>query len=269
MFFRIQILILLSIICYSHSLGYLRIMNGLRAKERQLPYQVGIISYFDNALNDVSLCGGSILNTQWILTAAHCMQEPDSKLVKVSVFLGRSKMSVNKEIAINIRDIRVHKKFNRLSVANDIALIKLPRQLKFNSLIKPIKLPSNANDDYTNRTAIFSGWGLTAKQEASDSLQYQRAKVISNEQCEMEWNHQLKNGANKLVLSSFICIESNNGLPCRGDSGGPLVLDDGTRTLIGIVSHGYDEKCLMKVPDILTRVSSFLDWITEVTEGKL
>ncbi|XP_068143211.1 collagenase [Drosophila tropicalis] len=196
------------------------------------------------------------------------MQEPDTKLVKVSVFLGRSKMSANKEIAVNISDIRVHSKFDRRSVANDIALIKLPRQLKFNTLIQPIKLPSDANDDYTNRTAIFSGWGLTGKQQASDSLQYQRAKVISNEQCEIKWNHQLQNGAKKLVLSSFICIESKNGLPCRGDSGGPLVLDDGSRTLIGIVSHGYDEKCLMKVPDIFTRVSSFLDWITEMTKGK-
>lgn len=52
---------------------------------------------------------------------------------------------------------------------------------------------------------------------------------------------------------------------CFRDSGGPLFImdDDENPIQIGIVSFSYGG--FIKLPDGYTRVSMFLDWISEVT----
>lgn len=164
------------------------------------------------------------------------------------------------------KDAIVHPGYNRDTVANDIGLLRLPRRLVLNNHIRAAKLP-RGKKTYVNSSAISSGWGLMANDQPTEELQYINVTIISNEQCEQEWNKELKD-KKKLMLDSFLCIDSTQGLPCRGDSGGPLLLNDGTRTVVGIVSHGYDAQCRLRVPDIFTRVSSFVGWIEKHT-GRL
>ncbi|EDV51096.1 chymotrypsin-1 [Drosophila erecta] len=247
-------------------IGSLRIMNGTAAKAKQLPYQVGLLCHFEGSMDEPNLCGGTILSDRWIVTAAHCLQDPKSNLSKVLVHVGKVNYFDDKEIVVNRSHTIVHKKFDRRTALDDIALIRLPKKLTFNKHIQPAKLPS-ARKTYTGSKAIISGWGLTTKQLPSQVLQYIRAPIISNKECERQWNKQLKGKGKKSVHSSLICIDSKEGLPCRGDSGGPMVLDDSTRTLVGIVSHGFDGECKLKLPDISTRVSSFLKWINYNTGG--
>ncbi|EDW93594.1 chymotrypsin-1 [Drosophila yakuba] len=251
---------------FGQEIGSLRIMNGTAAKAKQFPYQAGLLCYFEGSLDEPNLCGGTILSNRWIVTAAHCLQDPKSNLSKVLVHVGNVTSLDDKEIVINRSHTIVHKQFDRKTVSNDIALIRLPKKLTFNKNIQPAKLPS-AWKTYTGRKVIISGWGLTTTRKPSKVLQYIRAPIISNKECEKQWNKQLKSKSRKSVYSSFICIDSKKGLPCRGDSGGPMVLDDGSKTLVGIVSHGFDGECKLKVPDISTRVSSFVKWIKYNTGG--
>ncbi|XP_017012421.2 chymotrypsin isoform X2 [Drosophila takahashii] len=224
---------------FGQQIGSLRIMNGTAAKLRQLPYQVGLLGYFEGSMEEPNMCGGTILSNRWIVTAAHCLQDPKANLSKVLVHVGRLESFNDKEIVVNRSHTIVHKKFDRRTVTNDIALIRLPKRLTFSRYIQAAKLPSSKKT-YSGRRAIISGWGLTTKQQPSKVLQYIRVPIISNKECERQWNKQLNGTGRKVVPSSFICIDSRKGLPCRGDSGGPMVLDDGSRTLVGIVSHGFD-----------------------------
>ncbi|XP_034482388.1 chymotrypsin [Drosophila innubila] len=255
------------------SQGHLRIINGTAAKPKQFPYQVGLQSYFSNSKDEHSSCGGTIISKRWILTAAHCLQEPKLTLIKVLVVAGIINMNAKElgsvQMWVKRSNTIVHHKYDRNTVAFDIGLIKLPRDLEMSAYIQPAKLPKGKDNKntYVGRTAISSGWGWTANQKPSDVLQFLTLKIISNKQCEKEWNDYLI-GERKLILSSFLCVDSTQGLPCRGDSGGPLILDDNSRTVVGIVSHGFDEICRIKVPDIFTRVSSFIDWIEKHT-GRL
>ncbi|XP_017122071.1 brachyurin [Drosophila elegans] len=250
----------------AQAIGSLRIMNGTAAKARQLPYQVGLLCYFEGAIDEPNLCGGAILSAKWILTTAHCLQDPHAKLSKVLVHVGSVENFPGDEIVVNRSHTTVHSKFDRKTVINDVALIRLPKKLTFNRNIQPVKLPS-VKRTYAGRMAIISGWGLTSKHQPSSVLQYIRVPIIANKECERQWNKQLKGKGRKVVPASFICIDSRAGLPCRGDSGGPMVLDDGSKTLVGIVSHGFDGACRLKVPDISTRVSSHLKWIKYYTGG--
>ncbi|XP_017840143.1 transmembrane protease serine 9 [Drosophila busckii] len=250
--------------------GFLRIINGTAAKAKQLPYQVALHSYFSSAPKEATICGGTIISKRWILTAAHCLQEPNSKLLKSIVLLGVFNKAKKHEagiirMQINSSHVIPHEHYDLRTVANDIGLVRLPQELKFNVYAQPAKLPKkNDKQTFEGRLAIASGWGVTAKQHQVDVLQYITVKIISNKQCEQLWNAKLGK-ARKLMLDSFICIDPHKGLPCRGDSGGPLVLNDGSLTLVGIISHGFDAKCQLRVPDIFTRVSSHIDWILRHT----
>lgn len=165
-------------------------------------------------------------------------------------------------------DAKVHPDYDRDTVANDIGLLRLPRSLKLNKYVQIAKLPKREeNNTYVGSLATIAGWGMVEDEHPTDLLQYINVTIISNQQCEQEWNDELK-GNRKFMLDSFLCIDSKEGLPCGGDSGGPLVLNNDTRTVVGIVSHGFDAQCRIRVPDIFTRVSSFVDWIEKYT-GRL
>lgn len=169
------------------------------------------------------------------------------------------------DILVNGTDTIVHKNFNRKTVFNDLGLIRLPTNLTFSKNVQPVKLPSSYRT-YTGRAVFISGWGLTDNKTASEALQYVRTNIVSNRQCQIQWNKALK-GKKKVVSRSFVCVDTKYGMPCQGDSGSPMVLADGSKTLVGIVSHGLDPACKRKVPDISMRVSSFLKWINQQTGG--
>ncbi|KAH8304003.1 hypothetical protein KR018_001982, partial [Drosophila ironensis] len=250
----------------AQELGSLRIMSGSLATIDQFPYQVGLLAYFEDSLDTPNLCGGAILSDRWILTAAHCLHDPKANLSMVWVQVGTIEAPGEEGILVYKNDTIVHKKYDRKTVTHDIGLIRLPQNLTLSDSVRAVKLPSLWKS-YAGRKAIVSGWGLTEEYMPSDELKYVQMTIISNKQCYKEWSNALKGKNRKKILpSSFICVEPKKGLPCSGDSGGPIVLADGSLTLVGLVSHGYDPKCMKKVPDVGTRVSSYLWWIKEQTD---
>ena len=48
-----------------------RIVGGEKVEMNEYPWQIGISSKTTNYI----WCGGSIVSAQWILTAAHCIEE--------------------------------------------------------------------------------------------------------------------------------------------------------------------------------------------------
>lgn len=230
-----------------------RITNGKAATEGQFPYQVGLS--FASAKGNW-WCGGSIIDNEWVLTAAHCTSDATS----VTILYGatdRTKPGFSQTVASS--DWIQHESYLSLTIRNDISAIKTSK-VAFSASVNKVALPAIATSysTYDGVTAVASGWGLTSDSATSVAqyLQYVFLKVIANSECQ-------KTFGSLVVTSNVICVETPNAQStCNGDSGGPLVYDD---KLIGITSFGSSAGCEKGYPAAFTRVTSYLEWIQKNT----
>ncbi|XP_015602537.1 brachyurin [Cephus cinctus] len=236
-----------------------RIVGGLPAEPGQFPYQIGLQlqttagNYF---------CGGSILNEEWILTAAHCVDLPGT----VVIILGAHNVSTveNTQKRIVAEEIIIHKNWDSSLIRNDIAVVRLSEKIEFNDRIQPVRLPkkSKVSSTFASATGTVSGWGLDSDSSNSISpvLRWVQNNIMTNFLCNIYYIG--------VVQSSNICLSGSGGRStCSGDSGGPLVITDtdGEVTQVGIVSFGIALGCEIGWPGVFTRVTSYLDWIENNT----
>lgn len=132
------------------------IVGGVQAKPNELPYQVSLQAYGNH------ICGGSIYNSEFILTgfslplelktvhtfviwstAAHCV---DTKRVSsLTVVAGEHSLASNDktEQTRYIKAITIHPDYKpEFNLANDIAVLELSSPLSLNNFVAPIKLPN-------------------------------------------------------------------------------------------------------------------------------
>ncbi|XP_011185283.2 serine protease 1 [Zeugodacus cucurbitae] len=231
-----------------------RITNGNKASAGQFPYQAGL-SLTRGTSN--YWCGGSLIGSTWILTAAHCSDQ----VSKVTVYLGSTaRTSAKVKYIVTSSSIYQHTGYKAKTLANDITLIKIPA-VTYTSEISAIKLPSISSSyaSYDGSYAIASGWGRTSDTSStSSSLNYARLPIIANSVCASTYGKQV-------ITANTICVSTPSGTStCQGDSGGPLALESGD-VLVGVTSFVSKSGCASGAPAGFVRVTSYLPWIKERT----
>ncbi|XP_050305833.1 brachyurin-like [Anthonomus grandis grandis] len=226
-----------------------RVINGRDAPPGSFKYQAGII------INGAGFCGGSLIRANYILTAAHCIDQA----TETQVILGHHVIqeALNTHQVIVSRRHYVHPGWNPNVLQNDIALIKLPNKVDLNNpTIEIIQLASKRSSDFANANAVLSGWGRTsdASNTIANRLQNVNLEVLSNLRCRLAFLGQIVNDDH--VCTSGSGPQGNVGA-CNGDSGGPLVVDN---KQIGVVSFGM-VRCEAGFPTVFARVSSYEDFI--------
>jgi secreted trypsin-like serine protease len=219
-----------------------RILNGTRASAGQFPYHVLLV--IDNSW----WCGGSLIKSNWILTAAHCVYE-------------RFQVTAYSIVDLNVgyywtgssSRLFVHEYYDDYNIVNDVALVKLSTSAPTTSYTSTINLPRSSNL-FAGSTATAHGFGkYNDASDVSDFLRYVSVSVLSNSACNSYWG----------ISSGHICIDTSSGRGvCSGDSGGGLVYGSGTaREVIGVASFVSGYGCEHRVPHVFARVSSFVSWI--------
>ncbi len=232
-----------------------RIVGGIPTTVAANPWQVLLI-------NQNSLCGGSLIASTWILTAAHCMKGADPS--RVQAWAGITSMAQRSEAnRLPVSAVIVHPGYDPKSFANDVALVQLAGPWTPGPDVEAIALP--VNQDATTwpaagAAATISGWGFTAnKGPAPAEMQRATVHILTGPGGDC--------GAYGTTFKpvTHVCAgEWTGGIDtCQGDSGGPLVIDvDGVPVLAGVTSVG-NECALPNYPGLYSRVTTFVPWISE------
>nr|XP_039274225.1 uncharacterized protein LOC120348165 isoform X1 [Styela clava] len=227
-----------------------RIVGGMVAVDGSWPWQALILD--DDG--DV-VCGASIVNEIWILTAAECF---------LNVYIYEVVVAVGQ---YDIDDIDTLKQYTIAEIYYydeiftedyDIALLKLDAKLTFEDKVQPACL-SMADDLVPGEICVVTGWGWTAEvyRLFSAKLRQNRVPIISPDTCQKVEHFIPFDGERMFCAGDF-----QGGVDaCRHDTGGPLVCyRNSTWRQYGIVSSQYGCGNPM-APTYYTKISFYKDWI--------
>ncbi|XP_036049497.1 transmembrane protease serine 4 [Onychomys torridus] len=250
-------LVSLSCLECGRSLKTPRVVGGVEASVDSWPWQVSI--QYDRQ----HVCGGSILDPSWILTAAHCFRKHlDVPNWKVRV--GSNKLSHFPSLPVAKIFVTEH---NALyPKEKDIALVKLQSPLTFSDTVRPICLPFYDEELIPATPLWVIGWGFTEQNEGkmSDVLLQASVEVIDSTRCNAEDAYQGE------VTEEMMCAGTPQGGvdTCQGDSGGPLMYHSNRWQVVGIVSWGHG--CgSPSTPGVYTKVTAYLNWVYNVRKSEM
>ncbi|XP_040271460.1 chymotrypsin-like elastase family member 2A, partial [Bufo bufo] len=236
-----------------------RVVNGEEVVPHSWPWQVSL-QYISNGYW-YHTCGGSLISSSWVLTAAHCV----SSSYTYRVMLGKHNFRELEpgQKTISVVKLINHSKWNpnRLSAGFDISLLKLEQPVEFSDTIQPVLLPPAGYILQNNYSCYVTGWGnLQTNGPSPDRLQQGLLLVVDHATCsQSDW-------WGRSVQTNMICAGGDGIISsCYGDSGGPLNCqnDQGAWEVHGVVSFGSSLGCnYYKKPSVFSRVSDYDSWIS-------
>lgn len=268
-----------------------RIVGGQDALMGQYPWLVNLGYQQQGKPGTLFKCGGTLIGSRYVLTAAHCVTElpRNFKLEVIRVGEhdldkdidcdgeGRNKLCAPAPQDIDVDEVIFHKSYGKpKAFQNDIAVIKLARNVTENEFVHPICLPFNDdNEDYIGKRIgtdasinEVAGWGATTitGRKPANVLQFLGVDVTDGDECKEIYAER-----GGVLTEKQICAGGVKGKDsCVGDSGSGLMrsIPDRQRTidrwdLIGVVSFGPRLCGTEGVPGVYTRVNSYLDWILD------
>ncbi|XP_078055149.1 transmembrane protease serine 5-like [Mustelus asterias] len=239
---------------------FFMIVGGKEAEMGSWPWQVTLYNNYKH------VCGGSIIDHYWVITAAHCVHRSPhaySWLVYAGI-LDRQLILFSGVTSYAVEKIIYSRNYNADTHDYDIALMKLKKPIEFSNTVRAVCLPVYNQQFTPGKECWISGWGHAKANayQVENVLKEASVPLVSTERCNSSCMY---NGA---ISPRMLCAGYKEGKvdACQGDSGGPLVCENVQAWhLTGVVSWGIG--CAeANHPGVYTKVSEFLDWIYSVIE---
>ncbi len=206
-------------------------------------------------------CGAAILDSTWLLTAAHCEALPGD-----SVAVGKTDLSGGGGQTRIVKTFTAHPDYDDFLLHNDVALVELTSPITLS--LDPVVLAgaSNRAQWAPGVAAQILGWGATNPDGTGDTdkLQHASVPIISDAACATTATGVFFDLEGAMLCAGVLAGGTDS---CFGDSGGPLVVPSGPDWIeAGIVSFGGPSGLCAQPnePAVYTEVAVFRSWIAQV-----
>ena len=196
-------------------------MGGSTAQPNEFPWIAGMKLFVDG-MESVGLgCGGTLINDQWILTAAHCIfkgeqmdkpfqpKEVSWVLGEVDTMMEGEKSKIPK-ILVKSEKIIPSPEWDKWTTKGDIALVKLAQKVDLKTYT-PACL-ANTGDNYEGKKAMVYGWGQLAWDNYDPPSLLQKLEVtVTPRKTVVDWAKKTNNMWQWTLEPGMLCVYTGEG----------------------------------------------------------
>ena len=199
-----------------------RIIGGSEAGENSWPWQVSVQVVDGSTGSSRHVCGGSIFNYEYVITAAHCVIKYSDQPESLVVVAGEHSLSQENaaDQRLTVGEIFTREDYDGHDYVNDIALLHLSSFITFdNQTTNYICLPVQGDDYSKNDPAVIIGWGYTSEDgdSFSDVLQEAEVTTMTDTDC------RNTNYNPDFIYDQHLCAGAPGVDGCVGDAGGTVL----------------------------------------------
>ena len=183
-----------------------KIVGGRPLSQNEHPWLVSLVL----TRKSRHFCGGTLLSSRTVLTAAHCKVLPNSQ---IKVLVGEHDLTrKDMEQKIGISSFIRHPQYNVKNLDNDFAIIQLSKEVVFSNITRPICLAKKITN-YDNRVSIAAGWGLLSFNSSSqvNVPHVVELDTLTNSACTTNTPYQRKQ-----ITKNMICATRPDKDACQG-----------------------------------------------------
>ncbi|XP_051740984.1 ovochymase-2-like [Ctenopharyngodon idella] len=198
-------------------------------------------------------CSGAIIQSQWILTDAHCVYDLEERLLRIlSVTTGGSKKQTRDVIRVHINPY-----YNPSSPEYNVALLRLSSPLNLSESAQPVCLPSAGQEISPSLRCCTPAW--TSQMSGHGQYNPVRLKISVLEQAPCEQQHRTR------LTPTLLCAGLSSGESCMTHwNGGPLVCQTNTSGVVLMGVRSWGEPCGgIQKPAVYSSVPSIMHWISK------
>jgi V8-like Glu-specific endopeptidase len=195
---------------------------------------------FETATGSESVCTGTLIDTNIILTAAHCfITQPGDSLAGIGVAFVGAFGEINQTNILGAVDVAVNPQFGPQEAGkgtwNDVALIKFEGTLPAG--YKPVPYLKDLTKLKAGMSLTIAGFGMTSPK--GDDAPPEEQSIGTLMKAQVKLADAAYNGGELMTNTS-----ESPASTCKGDSGGPAYAEiDGQLTVVGVTSRGTSQRC--------------------------